>query len=170
VWIQSILTALQLQPVVIDADGLYLFRNQLDIVRSYQGPVIFTPHPGEMARLINKTVKEVEADRLEIAAAFAKDYRVYLLLKGHRSIIATPDGDLYINPYGHDALGKGGSGDVLTGLITSFLAQGASPLHALISASYFHARAGEEKAKVLSHYGVGPFDLIDGVRDQLNQF
>jgi NAD(P)H-hydrate epimerase len=169
VWIQSILTALQLQPVVIDADGLYLFRNQLDVVRSYQGPVIFTPHPGEMARLINKTVKEVEADRLEIAAAFAKDYRVYLLLKGHRSIIATPDGDLYINPYGHDALGKGGSGDILTGLITSFLAQGASPLHALISASYFHARAGEEKAKVLSHYGVGPFDLIDGVRDQLHQ-
>ena len=79
------LTSFQHQPVVIDADGLYLLRNQLDVVRSYQGPVIFTPHPGEMARLVNKTVNEVEEDRLEIAAAFAKDYGVYLLLKGHRS-------------------------------------------------------------------------------------
>ncbi|MDP4127710.1 MAG: NAD(P)H-hydrate dehydratase, partial [Bacillota bacterium] len=92
---------------------------------------------------------------------------VYLLLKGHRSIIATPDGEVYINPYGHDALGKGGSGDVLTGLTASFLAQGATPLAALISASYLHARAGEEKAKTLSHYGVAPLDIIDGVKELL---
>ncbi|MFL6559073.1 MAG: NAD(P)H-hydrate dehydratase, partial [Bacillus sp. (in: firmicutes)] len=167
-WIKSLLTSLTNQPIVIDADALYLLRNDLDLVHQYKGNVIFTPHPGEMARLVNKTVKEVEEDRLEIASNFAKSHSVYLLLKGHRSIIAAPDGEVYINPYGHDALGKGGSGDVLTGLITSFLAQGASPIHALISASYFHARAGEEKAKILSHYGVGPLDLIDGVREQLN--
>ncbi|HEY2422383.1 MAG TPA: NAD(P)H-hydrate dehydratase [Neobacillus sp.] len=167
-WLLAIMTSLTNQPVVIDADALYLLRNDLDLVRQYKGNVILTPHPGEMARLVNKTVKEVEANRLEIAKTFAKDHHVYLLLKGHRTIIATPDGEVYINPYGHDALGKGGSGDVLTGLVTSFLAQGSSPLNALISASYLHARAGEEKAKTLSHFGVMPFDLIDGVREQLN--
>jgi ADP-dependent NAD(P)H-hydrate dehydratase / NAD(P)H-hydrate epimerase len=168
-WIKALLCSLTDSPIVMDADALYLVRNQLDIVQQYKGGVIFTPHPGEMARLMNKTIKEVEENRIDLACDFAKNYQVYLLLKGHRSIIATPDGGVYINPFGHDALGKGGSGDVLTGLITSFLAQGASPLHALVSASYLHARAGEEKAKVLSHYGVMPFDLIDGVRALLNQ-
>jgi ADP-dependent NAD(P)H-hydrate dehydratase / NAD(P)H-hydrate epimerase len=168
-WIKSLIASLTNQPIVIDADALYLLRNELDLVRQYKGSMIFTPHPGEMASLVNKTVKEVEANRIEIASTFAKDFRVYLLLKGHRSIVATPDGDVYINPYGHDALGKGGSGDVLTGLIASFLAQGAPPLNALITASYLHARAGEEKAKTLSHYGVMPLDIIDGIRDQLNQ-
>lgn len=166
-WMKSFMTSLTNQPVIIDADALFLLRNELDLVLHYKGHVIFTPHPGEMARLVNKTVKEVEETRLEIARTFAIEHCVYLLLKGHRSIIATPDGEVYINPHGHDALGKGGSGDVLTGLIASFLAQGATPLNALISASYLHARAGEEKAKILSHYGVMPFDIIDGVREQL---
>jgi ADP-dependent NAD(P)H-hydrate dehydratase / NAD(P)H-hydrate epimerase len=166
-WLKSLLASISHQAIVVDADALYLLRNDLDLMHQYKGNVIFTPHPGEMARLLNKTVKEVEADRIEIASLFAKNYHVYLLLKGHRSIIAAPDGEVYINPYGHDALGKGGSGDVLTGLITSFLAQGATPLDALVSASYLHARAGEEKAKTLSHYGVAPFDIIDGVKELL---
>ena len=168
-WMQTFLQTLTNQPIVVDADALFLLRNNLDIIRSYKGNVIFTPHPGEMAGLLNKTVKEVEADRLETARSFAIDHNVYLLLKGHRSIIATPEGDVYINPHGHDALGKGGSGDVLTGLIASFLAQGALPINAIASASYLHAMAGEEKAKLLSHYGVGPHDLINGVREQLNR-
>lgn len=167
-WMKSLLTSLDAQPVVIDADALYALRNNLELVRQYNGNVIFTPHPGEMARLIGKTVKDVEGNRIEVAKAFAEKYNVYLLLKGHRSIIASPAGEVYINPYGHDALGKGGSGDVLTGLIASFLAQGANPIKALVSASYIHARAGEEKAKTLSHYGVTPLDIIDGLREQLN--
>jgi ADP-dependent NAD(P)H-hydrate dehydratase / NAD(P)H-hydrate epimerase len=168
-WMKSLFSKLTNQPVVIDADALYLLRNQLDVLSNYKGKVIMTPHPGEMSKLLNKTVKEVEENRLEIAIDFAKSHSVYLLLKGHRSVIATPAGELYINPYGHDALGKGGSGDILTGLIASFLAQGAPPIHALISASYLHARAGEEKAKVLSHYGVMPFDIIEGVKKLLNE-
>ncbi|MDR4947589.1 NAD(P)H-hydrate dehydratase [Neobacillus cucumis] len=167
VWMKSFMSLLTTQPVVVDADALYLLRDVLDLVREYSGDVLFTPHPGEMARLLHKTVKEVEEDRIGIAKTFAKDYGVYLLLKGHRSIIATPNGEVFVNPLGHDALGKGGSGDVLTGMIASFLAQGASPVQALVTASYLNARAGEEKAKELSSYGVGPLDLIDGVREQL---
>lgn len=167
-FLKSLVQSLSNQPVVIDADALFALRGNLDLVKQYKGHVIFTPHPGEMARLIGKTVKEVEADRIGTAQSFAEEHHVFLLLKGHRSIIASPNGEVYINPYGHDALGKGGSGDVLTGLIASFLAQGAEPLKALFAASYLHARAGEEKAKTLSHYGVTPLDLIDGLREQLN--
>lgn len=165
--LKSLLRSLTHQSIVVDADALYLLRNHLDLVHQYEGHVIFTPHPGEMAKLLNLTVKEIEEERLEIASAFSKNYHVYLLLKGHRSIIAAPDGEIFINPYGHDALGKGGSGDVLTGLVASFLAQGATPLNALISASFLHAKAGEEKAKTLSHYGVAPLDIIDGVKELL---
>ncbi|GHI00187.1 NAD(P)H-hydrate dehydratase [Neobacillus kokaensis] len=167
-WLRGLMGELTNQSLVVDADALYLLRNELDIVRQYNGNVIFTPHPGEMARLLNCTVSEVEADRLGIAKNFAEENSLFLLLKGHRSVIATPDGEVFINPFGHDALGKGGSGDVLTGLIASFLAQGAGALNALVAASYLHARAGEEKAKSLSHYGVTPLDLIDGTREQLN--
>jgi hydroxyethylthiazole kinase-like uncharacterized protein yjeF len=166
-WIRKILENLHGQPLVIDADALYHIRNSLDMVRNYKGPVIFTPHPGEMAMLLDRSVKEVEQDRLGTARTFATTHQLYLLLKGHRTIIASPDGELYINPFGHDALGKGGSGDVLTGLITSFLAQGAAPISALIAASALHAKAGEWKARRLSHYGVMPLDVIDAVKEQL---
>ncbi|MDQ1002315.1 hydroxyethylthiazole kinase-like uncharacterized protein yjeF [Neobacillus niacini] len=168
-WMNALFSNLTNHPVVIDADALYLIRNQMDMLKNYKGQVIMTPHPGEMSKLLNISVKEVEENRLEIARQFAKEHSIYLLLKGHRSVIAAPSGELYINPHGHDALGKGGSGDVLTGLIASFLAQGAPPLNALISASYLHARAGEEKAKELSRYGVMPFDIIDGVKRLLNE-
>jgi hydroxyethylthiazole kinase-like uncharacterized protein yjeF len=166
-WIKSFVAYLTDQPIVVDADALYLLRNDLEMVHKYKGHVIFTPHPGEMAKLLNVTIKDVEDDRIGIAKSFAREHGVYLLLKGHRTIIATPDEEIFINPYGHDALGKGGSGDVLTGLITSFLAQGAPPVNALIAASYLHAKAGEEKAKSLSSYGVMPLDIINGIREQL---
>ena len=166
-WVKSVLSLLSNQPVVVDADALFLLRDELELVREYKGDIIFTPHPGEMARLLNKAVKEVEENRIGIAKTFAQDYGVYLLLKGHRPVIATPDGDVFINPHGNDALGKGGSGDVLTGMIASFLAQGATPVKALVTASYLHARAGEEKAAALSSYGVGPLDLVEGIREQL---
>ncbi|MEC1520500.1 bifunctional ADP-dependent NAD(P)H-hydrate dehydratase/NAD(P)H-hydrate epimerase [Neobacillus niacini] len=168
-WMKALFSNLTNQPVVIDADALYLLSNQKDLLKNYKGQVIMTPHPGEMSKLLNISVKEVEGNRLEIARQFAEEHSIYLLLKGHRSVIATPSGELYINPHGHDALGKGGSGDILTGLIASFLAQGASPINALISASYLHARAGEERAKELSNYGVMPFDIIDGVKRLLNE-
>ncbi|WP_339163297.1 NAD(P)H-hydrate dehydratase [Siminovitchia sp. FSL W7-1587] len=167
-WLAALMDKFREQPIIIDADALTLLRDHLHLMTSYPGQVIFTPHPGEMARLLHTSIKEVETNRLEVAKSFAQEHRLYLLLKGHRSIIATPAGDLYINPYGHDALGKGGSGDVLTGLIASFLAQGAPPLEALISASFLHARTAETKTDTLSHYGVTPLDLIAGIKELLN--
>lgn len=166
-WIASLINELTGQMIVLDADGLYLVRNQLDKIRAYPGDVIFTPHPGEMATLMKTDISTIENNRLEIAKIFAKDYQVYLLLKGHRTVIATPEGKVFVNPHGNDALGKGGSGDVLTGMIASFLAQGAAPQDAMISGAYLHAKVGEEKAKVLSRYSVTPEDIINGIGKQL---
>ncbi len=155
------------QTLVIDADGLYFARRMLEEFRGYKGNVVFTPHPGEMAHLTGLSVGEIEADRLETAKQFARKYGIYLLLKGHRPILTTPAGEQFVNPYGNDALGKGGSGDVLTGLIASFNAQGASPLDALIASSYYHATAAEQLGKERSTYGVVPSDLIDYIGEVL---
>ncbi|WP_163970279.1 NAD(P)H-hydrate dehydratase [Oceanobacillus halotolerans] len=168
-WLEALFSKLDTQTLVIDADAISFTRHRLQDIQDYKGDIILTPHPGEMARLMDTTVAEVEANRLDVAKTFAQKYGIYVLLKGHRPIIATPSGTLYINPHGHDALGKGGSGDILTGLITAFLAQGVSPLDAMISASYLHARSAEEKAKKLSHFGVTPMDVIDGVKVLLNR-
>ncbi|WP_303971259.1 NAD(P)H-hydrate dehydratase [Sporosarcina ureae] len=169
-WMKSLWHSLEGQAVVVDADGLYLSRDLLDIISVYDGPVVFTPHPGEMAALLNTTVQDVEANRLDIAKQFALEHQLYLVLKGHRTVIATPEGEVYINPLGSSALGKGGSGDVLTGLIASFLAQAAKPREAVIAATYLHASAGENQSAVHSEYGVTAPDIIEGSRKLLNDW
>jgi ADP-dependent NAD(P)H-hydrate dehydratase / NAD(P)H-hydrate epimerase len=169
-WMRGLILACKKKPIIVDADGLYLLRNQLDFVKKADFPIILTPHPGEMAHLMNLPVNEIETNRIEIASEFAKKYGIYLLLKGHRTIISSPSGDILINPHGHDALSKGGSGDILTGVIASFLAQGAKPLEALMIASFLHARAGEIKGNALSNFGVTPDDIISGIREQLREF
>lgn len=155
------------QSVVIDADGLYFLKDLLDEMKTYEGDIIVTPHPGEMATLTGLTVKEIEQNRVEIAKNFAIQYNLYVLLKGHRPVIATPKGEVWINPFGNDALGKGGSGDVLTGIITSFITQGAPTLDALLSASYYHAISAEKLGTEISNYGITPTDIIDFIRKEL---
>ncbi len=165
--IRHVLDELTDQTFVIDADGLYFAGHLLAELKTYKGNVIFTPHPGEMARLAGLSVKEVEENRLEVAKQFAGAHGIYLLLKGHRSIITTPSGEQWINPFGNDALGKGGSGDVLTGLIASFVSQGAEVKDALLAACYHHAHAAEQLGTKWSTYGVLPLDIIDYVRKTL---
>src|SRR5699024_2679612 len=124
--IRQLLDVTSGQPIVFDADALTLLVDSLDALRAYRGDVIVTPHPCEMARLLETDVPPIESDRLGAAYTLATTYRIHVVLKGHRTIVTSPSGDQSIIPYGTDALGKGGSGDVLTGLIASFLAQGIS--------------------------------------------
>lgn len=160
--LHSLLTKCTNQTIVIDADGLYFYKQLLDEGMMFKdGQIILTPHPGEMATLTGYSVAEVEANRLQIAHDFAMQHSVYVLLKGHRPIIATPTGELWINPHGNDALGKGGSGDILTGLITSYATQGATALEAMQAASYFHARAAETLGKQQSHASITPMDILN---------
>ncbi|RUL53573.1 NAD(P)H-hydrate dehydratase [Lysinibacillus antri] len=165
--LESLFSKVTTQPIVIDADGIYFFKQLIDANKKVPENVILTPHPGEMATLTGPTVAEIEKNRLQIAKEFATQHEIYLLLKGHRPILATPKGELWINPHGNDALGKGGSGDVLTGLIVSFLAQGASPLEAMQAASFYHAIAAEKLGNERSHYGITPTDVIEYIAKNL---
>ncbi len=129
-------------PLVIDADGLNLIAQNPQLLLERKGPTVLTPHPGEMARLIHSSVQDIEQSRPKIALEFAKKYQVYLVLKGAHSIVATPNGELYINTTGGPELGKGGTGDVLTGMLTGFLAQKLPVLDAVLVAVYLHGMAG----------------------------
>ena len=131
-------------PLVIDADGLNAFTAHPDRLAGREGrDVIITPHPGEMARLVGMSTEEVQASRLEIARNFAIAHHVYVVLKGHRTLIATPDGKVFINPTGNPGMATGGTGDVLTGMIAAWLAQLLDAEAACKVAVYLHGMAGD---------------------------
>jgi NAD(P)H-hydrate epimerase len=131
-------------PLVIDADGLNAFANDPDRLAGREGrDVIITPHPGEMARLVGMSTDEVQASRLEIARNFAVAHHVYVVLKGHRTLIATPDEKVFINPTGNPGMATGGTGDVLTGMIAAWLAQLLDAEAACKLAVYLHGMAGD---------------------------
>jgi NAD(P)H-hydrate epimerase len=131
-------------PLVIDADGLNAFSEDSDKLVGREGrDVIITPHPGEMARLVGMSTTEVQASRLEIARNFAAGHHLYVVLKGHRTIIATPDEKVFINPTGNPGMATGGTGDVLTGMIAAWLAQLLDAEAACKLAVYLHGMAGD---------------------------
>jgi ADP-dependent NAD(P)H-hydrate dehydratase / NAD(P)H-hydrate epimerase len=143
-------------PMVVDADALNALAGQ-DI--HARGARIFTPHPGEMSRLTGGTVAEVQRDRIATARSFSTAHRVHLVLKGNRSVIAAPDGRVWINPTGSPAMATGGTGDVLTGLVAGLVAQFPKQLEeALLAAVWLHGRAGELGAAEL---GEKPFIATD---------
>jgi NAD(P)H-hydrate epimerase len=131
-------------PLVLDADALNAFADQPAALVAREGrEIIITPHPGEMARLVGGTVEDVQANRLEIARDFASRHRVYLILKGHRTLIATPDRKVFVNPTGSPGMATGGTGDVLSGMVAAWLAQLLDAEAACRVAVYLHGAAGE---------------------------
>ena len=131
-------------PLVLDADGLNAFVDDPDRLSGKDGrDLIITPHPGEMARLVGMSTDEVQASRLEIARNFAVAHHVYVVLKGHRTLVATPDDKVFINPTGNAGMATGGTGDVLTGMIAAWLAQLLDAEAACQLAVYLHGMAGD---------------------------
>jgi len=131
-------------PLVVDADGLNAFVDDPDRLAGREGrDIIITPHPGEMGRLIGMSTDEVQASRLEIARNFAVAHHVFVVLKGHRTLIATPDEKIFINPTGNPGMATGGTGDVLTGMIAAWLAQLLDAEAACKLAVYLHGLAGD---------------------------
>ena len=149
------------QSVVLDADGLNALAADMSALEARRGRVtILTPHDGELARLLGVPLGELpERDRVETARDFALRYGCTLVRKGHRTLVATPDGAVLENTCGGSALSKGGSGDVLTGLIAALLAQGADAAQAAACAVWLHARAGDILADALTPYAVTPEDV-----------
>lgn len=148
-------------PIVVDADGLNALAHAPDVLKSRAHPTILTPHPGEMARLCKRPVKEVLANRIDIASEFSRKWGVIVLLKGHQTVIAEPGGQRYINPTGNTGLAKGGSGDVLTGLIAGFLAQGLSPLHAACAGAFIHGLCADLASTSIPPRAIIPSDIIE---------
>jgi NAD(P)H-hydrate epimerase len=145
-------------PMVVDADALNALVSKDMRCR---GARILTPHPGEMSRLADRTVAEVQADRIGLARAFAQERGVYLVLKGNRTVIGAPDGRVWINPTGSPAMATAGTGDVLTGMIAGLIAQFPDQIEAsLLAAVYLHGRAGELGAAKLGEKSLIATDLF----------
>lgn len=129
-------------PVVVDADGLNNCAHQLEALGSRHGPRIITPHPGEFAKLINKSTREVQAQRAELASEFARAHGMVIVLKGHETVV-TDGKQLYVNSTGNPGMATGGTGDVLTGLLAALLGQGLDPFAAAQLAVHVHGLAGD---------------------------
>ncbi len=151
------------RPVVVDAAGLVALAGQTEILKEVRCPLIFTPHPGEMAALTGLSVAEIEENRTETALQYARDWNVILVLKGHRTLIAAPDGRLWLNTTGNDGMATAGSGDVLSGLTAGLIAQGVKPLIAAVTAVYLHGAAGDYMVQKTGRYGLVAGDLIEGI-------
>lgn len=130
-------------PLVIDADGLNNLAGRLGCLEGRKSATILTPHPGEMARLTGQTTNQIQKDRISAARHLAVQTRTHVVLKGARTLVATPDGHVVINTTGNPGMAAGGMGDVLTGLITGFLAQGYATLEACCTAVYLHGLAAD---------------------------
>jgi len=144
------------KPLVLDADGLNVLSGQMQLLKDRRGPLILTPHDGEYARLGGDT----EGDRAESALRFAQEYGCILVRKGHRTIIAFPDGTVYRATHGNPGMAKGGSGDVLTGVIAALLGQ--LPIEqAVTTAVYLHGFVGDLCAFRLGEYAMTASDLIE---------
>lgn len=157
------------KPLVIDADGLNCVAENPAILRKALAPIIVTPHVKEMSRLTGLSVEVIKNRRFDVAAQFAEKYGVTVVLKDSNTVIATPKRELFVNSNGNSGLAKGGSGDVLAGIIASFLAQGASPLAAAAAGVYLHAEAGDMAAQTFTPYSMLPSDVIDSIPFVLKQ-
>jgi NAD(P)H-hydrate epimerase len=156
-------------PVVIDADALNALAGSAEILAKIKAPVVVTPHPGEMARLLGITVYDVQSDRIGSAQGLAEEYDITVVLKGAGTVIATPDGDVFINATGNPGMATGGTGDVLTGMIGSLLAQGYGPTQAACLAVYLHGLAGDLAAAEKGEAGMIAGDLIEKIPEAIKQ-
>lgn len=147
-----------LNPLVLDAEGINLLN--LEKLKNHRQEIVLTPHYGEMARLLNKGVAEIRENIIETARSFSLFYNAYLVLKGARSLISCPDGSIFINTTGNPGMATAGSGDVLTGIITSFIGQQIDIKHALMAAVFIHGLAGDIAAKNVGEYSLIAGDII----------
>ena len=164
--VSSVLTSYP-GPCVIDADAIPYLSS--DLFQRIAGRAVLTPHPGELSPLVGLTPGEIDRDRVDVARRFAEENGVVLALKGRPTVVADPDGGLYLNPTGNTGLATGGSGDVLTGLIGGLLATGAKPKDAAVLGVYLHGLAADIYARDRSERSFLPSDLIETLPHALRE-
>ncbi len=148
------------KPLILDADALFFLKDHLDSVKGYSSDLILTPHYGEFSRLTGKSIEEIKKDKVNLAREFAVRNKVILVLKGAETIIASESGEVYINISGTPGMATGGMGDVLTGLIASFLGQELLPVTAAYTASFILGVTAEYLTDEVGHSGITPTELI----------
>lgn len=157
-------------PLILDADALNACAGDpASLVGREERPVIITPHPGEMARLVGCATEDVQANRVGIASEFAARHNVTVVLKGYRSIVATPDGEVFVNPTGSPGMATAGSGDVLTGMLAATLAQLLDPSTACQLATYLHGAAGELADSDEGEMSMIAGDIVSHIGDALQE-
>jgi NAD(P)H-hydrate epimerase len=147
-------------PVVVDADGLNNLVGELEILKHVRAPIMLTPHPGEMARLLETAASKVQQDRINCTRQLAVDYGVHVVLKGARTVVAHPDGSVFINPTGNAGMASGGMGDVLTGVIAGLVVQGLTPAAACQAGVYLHGASADSLLEDMGPYGYLAGDVM----------
>jgi len=155
-------------PMIIDADGLNVIAGHLDVLKRAGSPLVLTPHPGEMARLMRKNTAHVQGNRVGVASEFAKKHGVTLVLKGVRTVIAGTDGTVFINPTGNPGMATAGTGDLLSGIIGGLVGQGYDPIAAAVIGVYLHGLAGDRVAERMGDAGMVATDILDEVPSALS--
>ena len=156
-------------PMLVDADGLNCISDEPEILRHAKAPVVITPHPGEMARLLERSNTEVQENREGVAAEFAAEYGCTVVLKGAGTVIACADGSTFVNPTGNDGLATGGTGDVLSGLLGGLLAQNMNPVDAACLAVYVHGLAGDLAAETYTPRAMTAGDVVESLPEAWRQ-
>ncbi len=149
------------KPAIVDADGLFAFAKFRKPLEEPHGPLVLTPHPGEFSRLIEEKIPDNIQEIFGLVRKYAQKYRAVIVLKGSPTIVVDTDGRLYLNPTGNDGMATGGTGDVLSGMIGSFLAQGLSPLDSAVAAVYIHGLAGDLAAEEMGRRCLIAGDLLE---------
>ncbi len=156
-------------PLVLDADGINNLVDEISLLQKYRSPLIITPHPGEMSRLLETTVKEVQKDRIESTASLARETGAIAVLKGAGTIIADKEGNNWINSTGNPGMASGGTGDVLTGIIGGLLVQGFSPLLVAQMGVYLHGLAGDLAAQKRGETSLTAGDVLENLPEAIRR-
>lgn len=158
------------KPIILDADGINAAAVNINILKESKAPLILTPHIGEMSRLTGLSIEEIERNRVKVAKDFAAEYGCVLVLKGANTVVAAPKGNVYINRTGNAGMATGGSGDVLAGIIASFVCQSMGLQSATIAGVYVHGLCGDTAMKKYSMLGVTPTRMINELAEVLSNF
>ncbi|HHV59798.1 MAG TPA: NAD(P)H-hydrate dehydratase [Clostridiaceae bacterium] len=151
------------KPLVLDADALNAISMDISVLEKLKAGAVLTPHPGEMSRLTGLSIKEIELDRINVAREFSAKWNVHLVLKGAATVVAWPDGSIFINSSGNPGMATGGSGDVLAGMIASLIGQGLSVGDAAVAGVYLHGLAGDIGAKIKGQHGLIAGDIVEHI-------
>ncbi len=147
-------------PLIIDADGINVLKNHIDILEARKFPTVITPHLGEMSRLTGHSTKYIKEHKESVVTEFAAKYNVIVVLKDHETVVASPKEETYLNHTGNPGMATGGSGDMLAGMITSFIAQGYDPFECAVAGVHLHGMAGDMAKEELTEAAMLPSDMI----------